>query len=435
MTVCVVLSFLANGAGFLVAGVIYSTAVLVVASRISEADRYQFVHVVTLFLLLYSILLVASHYALISNPFETFYAGDDEVQYFTKAENLAALPYCGIWHAAFTNLYYIGAPLFYAWIGTLTKLLGGTAFYADLFLKLNTAFFGSFIPGVIYLLSRHIADARKSRNAAIVYGLFSFTLIYSVVLLRDVQIALIYAIGFYIIFSRTYSLKNYVIMAVLAVVAYFIRMENGLFFAALIVAWMLSARSRNKHLMLLGAVVICAGGIFYVGGFQFVFNSLTETLQFYTARTLSYSPGSSLRTQLYALPVPLNYLVLGVYSQIVPFPFWAPFEDIVTTTKRIFFVPYAVAGLFWFAVWMRLIMNYRKTARFVKRYKLVVGITVVYIFLVAAGEINARRLMAVYPIIFMCYIFISSPRLKAREYLYSGSIYCLLLLAYGILKT
>lgn len=232
-----VLMVLGNGISFLLGSVCYSLLVVWVSSWVEKGSRRTFFNLVTFFLLFYSVYVVITHYVFIDNPFNDFYVNIDSTQYIANAIRLSKLSYSGIWQVAFSRLEYSSSSLFYAWMGTLQKIIHLNAFYSLLFQKLNVAFFGSFIPGIVYLMCKRVTDKKNTSKAglvgrlfdkkksisyllydrkignkqafkaAIVYGLLSFTFTYSVGLMRDIHVALIYAIGLYIITGDKYNLK------------------------------------------------------------------------------------------------------------------------------------------------------------------------------------------------------------------------------------
>src|SRR5699024_1028034 len=222
--------------------------------------------------------------------------------------SLSKLTLGELWHTAFSDLEYSGSPLFYAWIGTLQKIVGLDRFYSLLFQKLNVAFLGSFIPGILYLLCRRITVDKNALKAAFVYGFFSFVFIYSAAFMRDVHIALIYGIALYVITGDNYNLKNYVALVVLGLMAYYIRMENGLFFLAFISIWLYKSESRNKMLLAAGSVTAIAGVVFALGGIDTIYQMAFSTIERYSERGIERAGQGSLGVQLMRLPVPINYI-------------------------------------------------------------------------------------------------------------------------------
>src|SRR5699024_10572452 len=237
---------------FLQVGAVYIAVVFGTSAFIDKEQKLNFIKIVGFFLFVYSTFAIITHYLFIDQPLQDYFVNVDSYGFLSDALSLSKLSLGELWHTAFTEFQYSGSPLFYAWIGTLQKMIGLDRFYSLLFQKLNVAFLGSFIPGIVYLLCKRITVDKKAFKAAFVYGFFSFVFIYSVALMRDVHMALIYGIALYIITGDNYSLKNYVILVVLGLLAYYIRMENGLFFLAFIGIWLYKSGSNRKLLLTTG---------------------------------------------------------------------------------------------------------------------------------------------------------------------------------------
>lgn len=434
----VIVSILAGSIAFLVAGVIYSLLITLFSLIQKKEQRYYFFTTVSLFLLLYSVITGIIQFVYINDFSKDFYLGPDEFTFYSCAARLSKLTYGGIWHASFTEFKFSDYSLFAAWISSLQKLSGLESFYGLLFQKFNVTFLSSFIPGCVFLLCSAIStNVKKAFQAALVYGFLAFTFFYSLGFLRDIHIALIYAIGLYIAINGEYKLRNYLLMGLLGGMAYFLRLENGLFFLAIIGAWVLRSGGRNKIIIGFFSIIALVFIIIKMGGVLMIVNTMLDTKAAYDTRTVNlYGNTSSLGIKLMKLPIPLNYIGTTGLSQLVPFPFWSAFKDAKSVLTSILYLPYAIAGLFWFSVWMRFLRSGKTVFKFVKKYKYIVGLCFLYIVLVASTEINARRLMAVYPVLFLGYFYISSNRNinKGKELLYDVGIYAVLVSAYLALK-
>lgn len=419
---------------FLESGIIYITIILLSSFLIKKGNRQEYLSIVLIFTTVYSLFCIISHFVFITNPYQDFYINLDETKFIGWAEDLSHYSYGTIWEKSFTEFEYSGFPLFAAWIGTLQKFTGLNLFYGLLFQKLNVAFFGSFIPGIIFLLCRRITNRKNAFKAAIAYGLLTFTFFYSVGLMRDIHISLIYAIGLFIITGYKYNLKNYILLGALGLAAYFIRLENGLFFIAFIGIWALNSESRYKILILPFSIAILAGIIIYIGGLDLIYQQVYMTSTSYTEQAINRAGDNSLGVLLNRLPVPFNYLSKTAIGQIVPFPFWIDKFDSNNLIERLFYIPYAIAGLFWFLVWTRILVHGRKTIQVIKSYKWIIILALIYIIAVSAGQANPRRLMAIYPALFMIYMLIDRRLFRLNEIAIALLSYALLLIIYAGLK-
>src|SRR5699024_8747717 len=100
------------------------------------------------------------------------------------------------------------------------------------------------------------------------------------------------------------------------------------------------------------------------------------------------------------------------------------------------FTPFALAALFWFAVWVRLLRSFKYTKLFFQKYKYESLLALLFIVMVSAGQTLSRRLMPVYPVIYLAYVYVSGYRKgsKTKEILIDAAIYLGLLLLYFLIK-
>src|SRR5699024_10857458 len=177
--------------------------------------------------------------------------------------------------------------------------------------------------------------------------------------------------------------------------AYYIRMENGLFFLAFIGIWLYKSESRNKMLLAAGSVTAIAGVVFALGGIDTIYQMAFSTIERYSERGIERAGQGSLGVQLMRLPVPINYIGATAFGQIGPFPFWVVFREGLAAVKNIFYLPEAIAGLFWFSIWMRIIRRPKQAMEFYRQYKYLVLTVILYLVVVSIAQPGARRLMAV----------------------------------------
>lgn len=428
------LSLISESWSFIISGAIYVLFIYYFSLVVDKSLRTNYLCLGILFLLLYSTFLSLVHFTIIESPFQDFFINIDETGFLLDATALAKLNYSEIWSVTFTTFEYSGSPLFYAWIGTLQKTVSTGPYYSLLFQKLNVAFIGSFIPGVMYLLCTKVSSSRVAMKAASAYGILSFTFFYSVGFMRDIHIALIYVVALYIISGEEYSLKNYLILILLGLIAYYIRFENGLFFMAFIGVWMYKSGSNKKFIISIVTIIGLGGAILLLGGVETIYNMAFKTIEGYTTRAHRLADQGSLGIKLMSLPAPINYIGMAAFGQISPFPFWAVFREDISLFGNFFYLLEVIAALFWMIVWLRIVKYPKRSLVFYRKYKFVVLVVLLYIVSVSMAQAMSRRLMAVYPMIFLGYIYINNRLLKTKEIFISTLVYMFLLSIYWFLK-
>lgn len=200
---------------------------------------------------------------------------------------------------------------------------------------------------------------------------------------------------------------------------------------------MLKSGRNNKYFIAAATVLGLVGIVYLIGGIGMIYQQAFDTIQTYSERAFRVANQGSLSIKLRQLPVPINWIALTGFGQIRPFPFWyIIFEHRpnLPFIKQLFYLPWAIAGLFWFSVWMRLLRYPKRVIKFAKKYKYVVTVVLLYLVVVSITQSLSRRLMAVYPLIFMAYIYVSRKLFSIKELAINTSVYCLLIVVYVFMK-
>ncbi|SEA62096.1 hypothetical protein SAMN05192529_13413 [Arachidicoccus rhizosphaerae] len=397
--------------------------------------RVRFTRLVITVFIIYVVYAIFTQAVFVQDCFRDFYVDSDEAKFIRLADGLAHRSYSSIWKQSFGAFKYSDTPLFYAIIGTIQKAIDMDIYYSLLFQKIVVAFLSSIISGIVYLMGCNVTGSRKiAFKSAMVYSFFTAIVFYSISFMRDVHIALIFCIGLYLITNEKYNISCYLYLVILGVLAYFIRVENGLFFLSFIGAWMMKSTGKYRPLFILIGIIFSIVGIYTLGGLSSIIQTASETADIYQNRAIELSTAGSLGVQLNKLPIPFNYIAKTIFGQLDPFPFWAYFNDKLSVLENLLYLPRVIAGLFWFVVWLRICMNLKVNKLFFSRYKWAILVSLLYLVLVSTGQTNPRRLMAVYPIIFMAYISIDKKLIRYKEIVFGIASYFLLILIYLALK-
>lgn len=429
----VLLSFLYQNYSFIFFGVCYLVIGSIAGSFVSKKNSSIFIRLYYLFLSIYTISAVLNYFIVYENVLFDYLSDPDETGYYTVALRLSSYSYSDIWRIAFSVFKYSEAPLFNAWISASHKISGLDIQGGALFQKLNVCFFASFIPPILYLILNKVTNFKyNSVKWAIVYGLLSYVFFYSGVLLRDIHLALLFVWASYLTLNDDTAIKNYILLCFLGLLTYFLRVENGLFFLGFFVIWLLQSNRNNKWLIAFFTLPALAVVILYLGGIENIYYRGVGTLDAYSARGVKAASEDSLGAALSRLPVPLNLLAKFGFSQIYPFPIWSIFDD--NSIRNIFLIPRAVGSLFWVFVITHLMLNFGRIKIYLFKYRWLVLLSVIYIFLVSQGQPYERRLFQVYPVIYMVFVGISERKLKHSFFVFI-SLYTLLVIAYLALKS
>ncbi len=295
-------------------------------------------------------------------------------------------------------------------IGYMSILIDGTNII--LVQKFLSPFFGGLLSVVLYsTLKYQFSDRTFALNATFAYSLLSAVFIYSAAALRDIDVALAYMIFFYLFLQKS-SIVNFLFLFLVAYITVYLRVESGmvLFGLTLLYSYFYISKLQSKSIKL----------IFYIlsiGLFSFVFllmfnkimgmvGSLNERK---VASAIAYASSDSIAVKFNKLPFGISHIVKVLFGQILPFPFF----------KDINFPPSAISGIFWPFVFMMMLYTVMK-----KNIRVLIDEKIQYLLLYAfiilllmSGELLTRRMMSVYPIIYITglYAYIAIPKNEMKK--------------------
>ncbi len=350
----------------------------------------------------YSLFTITTHFIFINNPYEDYFLSIDQQTFYKYSEELGQENWGEIFSEAFTQFKYSELPLAVSLMGILHKI----ALYfhcIDIlyFLKLHIVLLTALISVFIYKITMTLGGLRKNTcQLIILFGLFSPLLLFSCQLLRDMHICFLYVLMLYVVVKEQIKFR-YISLLLLAFTIFLFRMENGLF-AMLFIALRVSIDYRKNNSYVKFIILFCII-ISIIFSAIYIYTIMIDTLTSYSARALAEADYSSLGAKMAGFPFPLNYILCAVFSQILPFPLWISYNKI--DNYQWIMAVESITPLFWMSVWSIIIYAFIKKRKQISFFlKYVLCIALIYILLVAGGEINTRRLMAVYPLVFIVFL-------------------------------
>lgn len=270
---------------------------------------------------------------------------------------------------------------------------------------LGSGLFGSLSCVILYKIMLLYFDKRKALGRTLIFSLCSAVLVYSFNFIRDIHIYFFFLLNTYILLSK-FEIKKLVIMVISCALIFTLRFESGVI-SILFPAFYLYNKSR-KNVILLMLLFLFGGIIFFAYFFKNVIIAM-DNMNFYddlTDRVLSEADG--ITNVLAGLPTPLKEIGLFLVWLIKPFP---PYLSLVQSTNgyatiiAILVIIYQCFNFFILILagkWMIVDKAYK---RFSFELKLVLIIALILIIL-NLHSITIRRVLLVYPIIYLAYCLI-----------------------------
>jgi hypothetical protein len=328
-------------------------------------------------------------------------------------------------------VFYIGSTVWFS------KQLGTYNIY---FLFLSSIIFGSLSSILLYRLMLFYINQKYAFTYSILFMLFSPLLLYSYVVLRDIAISFFFLLGFVII-HKEFSIKNLVYLVFLDILIFNFRTEHGIVFILFIALYIYKRFKKHKALLVSLALIVIGGATTFIYN---SINTISTTIEIYSEFSQSEAlsaGGDSLGAKLQQLPSPIREVAIFLNSLINPFPSWLSVEASTNIYQAITSISPIFYSFFWFTVTFGVI----KWFLIKKKYKLLnseLKLLFYIAVLLYAGNLvsfNIRRIMFVYPIIYLVYAVINTKFLHRSDIrntiMQSTTIYIGLIIVYMVAKS
>lgn len=281
----------------------------------------------------------------------------------------------------------------------MNKYFGGMTVYG---MTLCLTIFGVLSSLILYKIFLRHFNETYAYNQVLIFSLCSQFFLYSTVIVRDVVICFLYLVAFDII-DRKFSLKGFLMLFVVMLLAWGVRLYSGVFLGAFIWYYLYtkmsngSARFVGKFLAILFGVIIAVA---IIG--SSLMEQTTEELEVYEELSQARSAGG-IASRLMKLPPGISHLCIVFYTMIRPLPPFSPFVGVESFSNFSIATLSFISGFFWFVCFY----TYTFLAIFNHQLKkldsnklLLLGI--VFLFLLAnTSHPDVRRMLPVFPIIYL----------------------------------
>ncbi len=320
----------------------------------------------------------------------------------------------------------------------------GTVSYISFFFDSNSIVTQKLIPvfcsavalPYLYSIVKLYFTERMASNLVYLYGIFSYSFFYSAVFVRDSVINLLFIVLIYF-FLKNNNIKNVIVFSIISILIFSIRPEHGIFSLIFLIAYFgFYLKTTTNDFKIYLALIIITTFIFIIKDNITNYYSIIETTtNTYLAHSLAESDGGeSLGVLLLKLPWGIRHITAGLFSQIIPFPFYIGFQK-----NGFGFLSLGVAALFWFFIWILIFKTvFTKRLRTIINFKMWVLFFIAFLLIVGNSvNVDTRRVMAVFPILFIFSMksFLSLKKKQRNHLIFlSVSFYFLFLLTYLVIK-
>lgn len=307
-----------------------------------------------------------------------------------------------------------GGYLFY--IGSLASL---ATKYGDgnhlLFQFLGSTFFASLTSIPLYNFFSSRLSPQKAYHYALAFMVLSLYSTLSASLGRDIVISFFYIWGFSII-SRDFSFKGVISLVFITIILTYLRFAHGVFFVFFIIYYFYIKFEDKKAIF----IVLTLVAVIAFGGTIIDSSTKVESkLESYTNLTENFvaEKEDSFTKFFWKLPTPFKETAIIINSQIQPFPSWLRLKNTKNIFDTIINALPIVYSFFWFVVFFSIVkwgFIQRKINKLDKKIILLLLIVLVF-FIGNSANMTLRRIVSVYPIIFLAYAILKEKYIPKKD--------------------
>lgn len=345
--------------------------------------------------------------------------GNDEYKFWMSSERHAHFPSISqICIDSYTTYYSLLETKGYVcYIGIIAYLAEHFFDGNNLLLQfMGSVLFGTLASIILYKILLLYFDSQKSFKYALLYSLCSAAAYFSFKYYRDIHIAFFYILSLYVVLNKL-SIKGVVILLCNIIIVWQIRREHGVFLIVFLFYYIFNSIKKNVLVTVPFFVVVTA--IFFIY-FMDVYDSIMRSMASYEVRSYLGDglKENSFGSVIYKFPSPIKETLLVVNSQIQPFPSWHLLADSTNIYSAAVSLVEIVRGAFWFVivssifVWL---FAYKKLKKVPLNFKYLMLIVLVFLF-ANTSNMTERRLICVYPMIFLLYVWLKEKVIQYKAY-------------------
>lgn len=410
--------------------------------RLSKGNNFQRKDLFTLYNVSFLFYIIFGFLAYLSyTQIDGYFIFSDQIKFYDLGDELGNLSSVSeIFQMCFIERIHLineGILFLFGILAYFANLFDGNSV---LFQILNVTYFGIIINLFVYKTLLFYSKRNLALKYSIYYSLFTYVICFSPWILRDIHIALFFAIAIYIV-HLPFSIKRFIYLLILQIVVLEFRLVSGAAFVffPLIYIYLKTQKSNNKFIYYTFLVLIIA--LMSIKNYDSIirtYDTISGGYQSYSKYSLVVAEDQGgLGAKLLVLPNGLKQFAILIYSQISPFPPWDQLFKAKTFLQFIFGIIFMISPVFWGFVVYVVTFNMKKYYKLLSSLHVFLLLFFIIFLLGNSSNLNLRRVICVYPILYFIFIFFISKMSKSKlnSYIYNyGIIYMLLIVAYVLLK-
>ena len=317
--------------------------------------------------------------------------------------------------------------------------------YKYFFLPVNSmslafphAFFGILCSITLFRIFSSYFPYKEAYKYTIIFSLVSLYHLYSTLILRDIVISYLFLLCIEIVLKE-FKLYRLLLLFFYMIIAIGIRLYSGYFVALFILYYIYSQIPKKLRVVIIpiyGIIILWIVLQFFTKNVEQTFNELDKYQTFSQTRS---EQGGGFLARLQKLPIGIRQVVLTFLSQVWPLPPYSFFVYAKSFSNVYMAAMVLVYSVWWYFIFYTLayILFIEKKIRSLSQNQLVfLGLAILFI-MANTAHLDIRRMMPVYPIIYLFYLKLTSnyshrSLILIRKRLFQ--VYLVLLIAAQILR-
>lgn len=303
------------------------------------------------------------------------------------------------------------------WCIVGNTLLGGTTVF---YITLLQTLFGILGIITVFRILNIYFKPEEALKYTFIFACCSLYLFYSCVVIRDIVISFFYILAIEIVLKE-YRNRNLILLCVFMLIVWGLRLYSGFFYSIFIALYlyMHAQNSKYKGIAIFFFIAVSCVAVIFIAE-SAAMDQTFEELEYYEDMTSgSEEAKGGLIATLYKLPLGLKQLSIMLYSQMAPFPsFSVLMRPIESFSQLVMTADIIVYEFFWFFIFYILLCSVVRNhvwGGFSMTEKFLIVIAIIFL-LANTSHPDIRRMMPVYPIIYLLF-------LKSKYYILPASDY------------
>lgn len=320
--------------------------------------------------------------------------------------------------------------LYIRFLANFSNYLFGEA--SVLYATLGQTIFGILSTLVLYRIILNF-QPNKAFKYSFIFAIFSSFHFYSSVIVRDIIIAFLFLLIIEIILKK-YTNKNLIKLFILLIIVWGIRLYSGLFVFVFILYYVyLPIRKTKFKPFILPFFILIVIGVL-ISSYEIINQSIEEISYYVEFSRVRGEQSGGLSNYLLNFPPVIKEIILTLYSQFHPFPPFAPLLSASTFSQFYISTIVFINSIWWALIFYKLLIFLFVKGVFKKilfEFRLLFIISIIFI-IANTAHIDIRRMMPIYPILFLIYLNVVETYISA-SYMKKANVSMMLFITLAII--